>query len=193
MSTVKIAQTTHPVLDLIKNRWSPRSFMQEEIEQKDLETLLEAASWAPSAMNEQPWEYIYAHRGTAGFETIKKCLLPGNAPWAKEAAVLLVSIARTIYTANQKENTVALHDVGMANAQLILQAQSMNIYGHMMGGFDREQLNAVLQLTREQYPICVIALGYLDIPDKLEEPFRSRELQARQRKSVQAFSRVLAS
>ncbi len=191
MSTIKIAQTIHPVLDLIRNRWSPRSFMQEEIEQKDLETLLEAASWAPSAVNEQPWEYIYAHRGSVGFETIKNCLLPGNASWAKAAAVLLVSVARTVYTANQKENTAALHDVGMANAQLLLQAQSMNIYGHIMGGVDREKLIFTLGLNAQQYAIGVIALGYLDIPDKLEEPFKTRELQPRQRKFLNEFSRSL--
>jgi nitroreductase len=165
--------------------------MQEEIDQKDVDTLLEAASWAPSAMNEQPWEYVYAHRGTRGFEMLKNSLLPGNSPWAKEAAVLLVSIARTIYTANQKTNASALHDVGMANAQLILQAQSMNIYGHMMGGFDQEKLRSVLSLSDQQQAICVIALGYLDIPEKLEEPFKARELQARQRKSLNEFSKSL--
>jgi nitroreductase len=190
---IKTAQTQYPVIDLIKNRWSPRSFMQEEIDQKDVNTLLEAASWAPSAMNEQPWEYIYAHRGTAGFETLKNCLLPGNSPWAKDAAVLLVSMARTMYTANQKINASALHDVGMANAQLLLQAQAMNIYGHMMGGFDQEKLRSALSLQEHQQAICVIALGYLDIPEKLEEPFKTRELQARQRKSLQEIAKELAS
>jgi nitroreductase len=188
---IKTAQTNYPVIDLIKNRWSPRSFMQEEIDQKDVNTLLEAASWAPSAMNEQPWEYIYAHRGTAGFETLKNCLLPGNSSWAKDAAVLLVSMARITHTANQKTNVSALHDVGMANAQLMLQAQAMNIYGHMMGGFDQEKLRSALSLQEHQQAIGVIALGYLDVPDKLEEPFKTREQQARQRKSLEEFSKEL--
>jgi len=192
MDTIKTAQTLFPVLDLIKNRWSARSFMQEEIEQHDLDTVIEAASWAPSAMNEQPWEYIYAHRGTAGFDVLANCLLAGNFPWAKEAAVLVVSIARTVYASNQKQNTVALHDVGLANAYLILQAQSMNIYSHMMGGFDAEKLKLALDLNDQQKAICVIALGYLDIPEKLEEPFKGRETQARSRKSLREFSTQLS-
>ena len=131
-------------------------------------------------------------RITKLFDVIKNCLLSGNLPWAKEAAVLVVSIARTHYTANQKQNTVALHDLGLANAHLILQAQSMNIYSHIMGGFDAEKLRLVLNLNDQQQAICIIALGYLDIPEKLEEPFKGRETQARSRKSLHEFSANLS-
>lgn len=192
MKTVKTAHTFHPVIDLIKNRWSPRSFFQEEIEQNDLNTILEAASWAPSANNEQPWHYIYAHRGSAGYETLKNALAPANAAWAKDAAVLIAAIARKTFAANDTANRSAMHDLGLANAHLLLQASSMNIYGHLMGGFDREKLTADLGLTTDQDAVCLIALGFLDVPEKLEEPLRSRETQARQRKALEEITTHLS-
>lgn len=192
MSHIKIANTFHPVIDLIKNRWSPRSFFQEEIEQNDLDTILEAASWAPSANNEQPWQYICAHRGTQGFETLKSCLVPANAAWAKDASVLIAAITRKTFSATAKENRTAMHDLGMANAQLLLQALSMNIYGHLMAGFDREKLIADLSLTTDQDPVCVIALGFLDVAEKLDEPLLTREKQVRQRKALENFTTYLS-
>jgi nitroreductase len=192
MKTIKTAHTFHPVIDLIKNRWSPRSFFQEEIEQNDLDTILEAASWAPSANNEQPWYYIYAHRGTAGYETLKSALVPANAAWAKDAAVLIAAVARKTFAANEMPNRSAMHDLGMANANLLLQALSMNIYGHLMGGFDREKLTVDLGLTTDQDAVCIIALGFIDVPEKLEEPLRTRETQARQRKALEEFTTRLS-
>ncbi|MDB5272855.1 MAG: nitroreductase [Chitinophagaceae bacterium] len=191
MSTIKTAQTQHPVLDLIKKRWSPRSFFQEEMEQADLDTILEAASWAASANNEQPWQYVYAHRGTEGYETLKSCLNPMNQTWAKDSAVLIAAIARKTF-ASGDDNKWALHDLGMANAQLLLQALSMNIYGHPMAGFNREKLSELLSLNEQQEAVCMIALGFLDIPDKLDEPLRSRETQVRQRKPLTAFTTLLS-
>jgi len=191
MAHIKIAQTQTPVIDLIKNRWSPRSFMQEEIEQADIDTLLEAASWAPSANNEQPWQYIYAQRGTAGFDLIKNCLNGANASWAKDASVLLVSIARKTFAGNQQENHSAMHDLGMSNMYLLTQALSMNIYGHMMGGFDKPKLTEALGLNSDQEIACVMALGFLDIPEKLEEPFKGRETSARSRKPSSDFAKQL--
>ncbi len=192
MKTIKTANTFHPVIDLIKNRWSPRSFFQEEIEQNDLDTILEAASWAPSANNEQPWHYIYAHRGTAGYETLKSCLVPTNAAWAKDAGVLIATIARKTFAATEKENKTAMHDVGMANTNLVLQALSMNIYAHLMGGFDREKLTADLGLTTDQEPVCLIALGFLDVAEKLDEPLRTRETAVRQRKALEEITTHLS-
>jgi nitroreductase len=192
MKHIKVANTSHPVLEWIKNRWSPRSFFQEEIEQSDLDTILEAASWAASANNEQPWHYVYAHRGTSGYENLLETLNPSNAVWAKDAAVLVAAIANTKFSVTGKENVAAFHDVGMANAQLLLQALSMNIYGHPMGGFDKIKLAERLHLAEDQVPVCMIALGFLDVPEKLEEPLRTRETQVRQRKSIQEISTQLS-
>lgn len=187
MSHIKIANTKHDVLDLIKNRWSPRSFSDQVIPEKDLHTMLEAAGWAASANNEQPWQYFYASKNHDGFAEIADSLLSGNKPWAQHADVLLVAVARKTYEANQKENSSALHDLGMANAHLLLQASVLGIYGHMMGGFDKSKIEKTLGLTENQEAVIVIALGYLDEADKLEEPYKTREITPRVRKPLSDF------
>ncbi|WP_297090452.1 nitroreductase family protein [uncultured Draconibacterium sp.] len=176
--------TIHPLLE---KRWSPRSFSAEPVSAEDVNKIFAGASWAASAMNEQPWQYVYALRGTPGFDTLWACLLPGNQPWAKKAAALFASLQRNTYEKNDKPNRFALHDVGMANAQLLLQAGAKGIYGHLMGGFDSEKLSTVLNLKENVSPVCMGALGYLGEPDDLEEPYRSRELAPRTRKALEEF------
>ncbi|MBE9464034.1 nitroreductase family protein [Dyadobacter subterraneus] len=187
MSHIKIANTEHDVLDLIKNRWSPRSFSDKVIPENDLHTILEAAGWAASANNEQPWQYYYASKGHDGFVQITESLAGGNKPWAQHADVLIVSVARKTFEANQSENGAAMHDLGMANAHLLLQASALNIYSHMMGGFDKAKISETLDLTENQFPVAIIALGYLDEAEKLEEPFKTRELSPRVRKPLNEF------
>jgi nitroreductase len=188
---IKEAKTSYPVIDLIRKRWSARSFSGKNISQNDLNTILEAASWAPSANNEQPWQYYYAFHGSENFQKLWECLLPGNQPWTKNASVLIAAVARKTYAANQKENPVAIHDLGMANSQLFLQATAMNIYGHPMAGFDKAKLSDFLHLNDQQEAVCMIALGYLDNPEKLEEPFKTREISPRQRKPLEEFATKL--
>ena len=183
--SIKIAKTKHDVIEVIKNRWSARSFSDKTISETDLHTLFEAASWAFSANNAQPWEYIYAHReDSAGFDKLHSCLMGGNQPWTKNAAVLMAVLAHKKLE-NGHENKAAKHDVGSANATLMLQATSMNIYGHVMGGFDANKAIETLSINTEVYePVVFIALGYLDDAEKLEEPFKSRELTPRTRKPL---------
>ncbi len=183
----KAAVTVNPVNQLIRERWSARSFSEKQISQEDLNTLFEAASWAASAGNEQPWEYIYAKQGTPGFDLLWDCLLPGNQPWTKNANVLVVAIARQNFAGNGKANIAALHDTGMANAHLFLQATELGLVAHPMGGFDRDKLTQALQLKVTEAIACVIALGYLGSPDQLDEPFKSRELTPRVRKPITEF------
>ena len=114
-------------------------------------------------------------------------LFDGNKVWAQHADVLVVAVARKTYEANKTENVTALHDLGMANAHLLLQASHLGIYSHMMGGFDHAKISEVLGLTHDQEPVAMIALGYLDEADKLEEPFKTRELSPRVRKPLEAF------
>ena len=187
MDHIKIANTKHDVLDLIKNRWSPRSFSDKVIPENDLNTILEAASWAASANNEQPWQYYYASKSSNGFARIADSLFGGNKPWAQHADVLIVAVARKTYEANQTENPTALHDLGMANAHLLLQASELDIYGHMMGGFDKAKISETLGLSDTQTAVAIIALGYRDEAEKLEEPFKTRELTPRVRKPLSEF------
>jgi nitroreductase len=184
---IKRATTDYPVMDILKNRWSPRSFSDESISENNLATLFEAASWAPSSRNEQPWMYIYAHRSDKAFQKFINCLMPGNEPWAKNAAILVISIARKQFS-NGKENRTYMHDTGLANMQLVLQAFNMNIYAHMMAGFDMNKTKESFQIPDELDIICFMALGYLDSPEKLPEPYKTREQNKRTRYMLSEFT-----
>lgn len=185
--TQKAPQTKTEVHPLIQKRWSPRAFANRSITDEQMEELFEAASWAASAFNEQPWRYVYAHRGTAAFEQLAAALSPGNKDWAAKAAVLVVSLQKQNYSHNGKTNYWSMHDTGMANAQLLLQAAYRDIYGHAMAGFDSDQIIDFLDLEDDRSPVCMLALGYLGQPESLPEPLRQRELAKRHRRPVSDF------
>ncbi len=188
---MKTAITQYPVLDLIRERWSPRSFTPDMISETDMNTLLEAASWAFSGGNMQPWFYLYAHRGTSGFEKILNCLSGGNQAWAGNAAVLMVTLAKKERDPG-KPNLWSKHDLGAANMNLILQALSMNIYGHLMGGFDAGKVVDSLDVDPTVYePVACMALGYRGDPEQLEESQRERELAPRTRKVIAEISQKI--
>jgi nitroreductase len=135
-------------------------------------------------MNEQPWRYLYAHHtDQPAFQQLVDCLLPGNQPWAQHAPVLIVALAKTHFD-NGTANPAALHDVGMANANLILEATALGLHGHFMGGFDRAKVQELFQLPAGLQPVVMLALGYLGDAAQLEEPFLSRETAPRQRKPL---------
>jgi len=184
MSHHKIASTQHDVIDLIKNRWSPRSFSAKELTEANIHTILEAGTWAPSANNSQPWKFIYALRGTPGFDKLLSVLAPGNQPWAKNAAALVAAIGiRETPDTNQKIHYY-MHDVGMATSYLLLQALEMGVHGHVMAGFSKPNLAEIAALPANEEPVSIIALGYADDPEKLEEPYKTRELTPRSRNPI---------
>jgi nitroreductase len=180
--------TTYPVHELIRQRWSPRAFSAQQVAPEALEQVLEAASWAFSAMNEQPWRYIYAHKSdTEAFNRLLSCLLPANQAWAKHAPVLILSLVKTHYD-NGTLNRTAMHDVGAANATLFLEATALGLHGHVLGGFDMARTREVLNLPESLEPVAFISLGYVGTPDQLDEPFRARETAARKRKPLVEFA-----
>jgi len=190
-SEQKKAKTIFPVLELLRERWSPRSFAPDPISEIQMNTLLEAASWSFSASNLQPWYYYYSHRGTSGFDTMLSCLAPGNQVWAKNAAVLMVSLAKK-YREPGKPNIWSKHDLGAANMSLVLQAQSMNIHGHLMAGFDSGKIVETIGIDASAYePVACIALGYRGDPEKLDSPLRERELEVRTRKPITEIAQKL--
>ncbi len=191
MNTIKAAHTRYPVMDVIKDRWSTRAFSGETISIEELNTLFEAASWAPSANNEQPWIYYYADKNAPGFQDLWNCLTPGNQPWTTNASVLLVACIRKTFDKTGKHNGSAEHDLGLANSHLLLQAISMNIYGHIMGGFDRNKVSEYLELSENIHPAFMLALGKLGNPESLEEPYKSRELAPRSRKQLEEIAIAL--
>ncbi len=191
---IKAAPTKHAVHPLIRKRWSPRAFADRPLSEAQMHTLLEAASWAASSYNEQPWQYRYAHRrDTQGFQRLLRCIKEGNRQWAASAAVLVLSLARTEFGKNGRPNRHYLHDTGAANTTLLLQAASMDIYGHMMAGFDSDKTVAEFSLPGTVEPVCFMALGYLGDPEQLEPPLREREMKPRSRKPLPAFTQKIVS
>lgn len=184
MSDIKKANTKFEVIDIIKNRWSARSFSDKAITEETMQTLLEAASWSFSANNEQPWRYAVAYKGTPLFEKFFNLLMGGNQPWCKNAAALVLSLGKKTYTSNGQVNSAMMHDVGSANMLLTLQANAMGIYTHVLGGYDAKKTVEVFNLDEDLVPVYMIALGYLDQADKLEEPFKTREITPRSRKGL---------
>ncbi len=181
----KTAATTHPdVHALIRHRWSPRAFTDQPLPPATVDTLFEAASWAASASNHQPWRFVYAHRADeADFQRLLACLNPSNQTWAQHAAVLVLALAQTTLPTG-KPNDWARHDVGAATTTLLLQATALGIYGHVMAGFDADKVRAAFALPPELTPVTFTALGYLGSADQLAEPNRTRELEPRTRKPI---------
>lgn len=188
LNKLKQAKTEKDVHELIRKRWSPRAFSDRMIEQEDLEEIFEAASWAASAFNEQPWQYYYAHNNTPGFDLLWDCLADGNKTWTKSAAVLFVALYRKTYKKNGKHNNTAMHDLGMANAQLLLQAVHRDIYGHLMAGFLPEKVKENLNAGDDFVPVCMGVLGYPGNVNQLAEAYKSLETEKRNRKPVKDFA-----
>ncbi len=184
----KTPSTQFSVHPLITKRWSARSFSDRAIEEADLMSLFEAAGWAASSMNEQPWKYLYAYSDDPAFDIFWNCLMDGNKPWARNASVLVLSLARKSFRKNQEHNRHAMYDTGAANTNLLLQAAELDIYGHQMGGFHMEKTIADFGVSEEWEPAVFIALGYLDDPENLDEPFKSRELTPRSRMATDEFT-----
>ncbi len=176
------------ILDTIKNRRSIRAFSDQPVEGEKIKALFEAARWAPSAMNEQPWQYIYATREDERlYHLIGETLMPGNRIWALKAPLLIVSLARKTFLDNGSHNSSALHDTGMANYALSLQATEMGICTHMMGGFDHDLLRKNLNVPEDLQPVVVIAAGYPGDLKDLPENLRQREFSMRNRKKPGEF------
>jgi nitroreductase len=192
MENTKIPKTQFGVAPWITARWSARSFTDKKIEPETLFRLFEAASWSASSMNEQPWRYIYAYRGTKSFDMMHEVLMAGNQPWAKDASVLIISLAKINFDRNDKPNRHHMHDAGAANTTLLLQAAQDGILGHMMGGFDMEQTIEKFNIDTTKWEIaCLIALGYPGNPESLDEPYKTREQSERTRNAISTFTEHL--
>lgn len=172
------------VHNLIEERWSPRAFEDKSVEEEQLQALFEAARWAPSAMNEQPWRFIYATKeDKENFDRLFSCLLEGNS-WARNASALFLTIAKTNYDYNGNPNSLALHDVGLATGNLLLQATDLGLHIHLMGGFNAEKAREVLGIPEGFVPVSMGAIGYAGDPESLSETLKAREVAPRKRKSL---------
>src|SRR6185436_6826024 len=140
----KPAPTDYPVEEIIRRRWSPRSFAEQPVEPDKLRSLLEAARWAPSSFNEQPWSYIIATKDKPDeFAQLLSCLVEKNQQWAQLAPVLMVSVAKLNFEKNGKPNRHAFHDVGLAVANMIVQATAFGLFVHQMAGFSPDKVREI--------------------------------------------------
>lgn len=184
----KHATADAPIHELIARRWSPRAFSEQPVEAAKLRSLFEAARWAPSSNNEQPWRFLVATKETpAEFDRLLACLLEGNRKWAFRAPVLILSVAGLQFEDNDKPNRHAYHDVGMAAENLVLQATSMGLFAHQMAGFDAEKARADCSIPTGFDPVAMIAVGYPGDPALLPDYLREREAKPRERQPVGDF------
>ncbi len=189
----RTAQTSAPILESLSNRWSPRAFdANHEFPEGALRGIFEAARWAPSANNVQPWHFIVARRGTEGFAQIAESLVGFNQAWAGSASALLVAVAET---ADEEGNARpwAHYDLGQAMAHLSVQAQSEGIYVHQMGGFDPAALKAAFNLGENQVAVTVSTLGTIaESADHLPEMLQERETAPRERRPLEDIVTIAA-
>lgn len=172
-------QPDHPVADQFVARWSPRAFSDAEMTEADLKPLLEAARWAPSASNIQPWRLVWGLRGDAGFAAILDCLAPSNQAWAKHAAALVVVASKTTKAApnaaTEEPNPWHAFDAGAAWMSLALQAHLTGWAAHAMGGFDQARLAAAVGLPEDHALHAVVAIGRQGDAAQLSETLQARE------------------
>lgn len=175
--------TTPGMHPLLADRSSPRSYDPDHtLSDAELRAVLEAARWAPSSMNRQPWRFVVARRGTQVHRAVMESLAAGNQVWAKDASVLVVAIAER--SRDGQPIGTADYDLGLAVAQLALQAHAQGLHAHQMGGFDRGLLADVLGLDPHLAPVVVVALGRRDHHDRLPDDLRRRETAPRVRRPL---------
>ena len=183
----KPASIDVPIHELIRERWSPRAFSDKSVPGEILRSLFEAARWAPSSNNEQPWAYLVATKEDAeNFAKMVGVLVEFNADWAKHAPVLALSVAH-LKTWDGKPNRVALHDIGSASAQLTFEANSRGLFVHQMAGFHAEKAREAFGIRADWEPVAAMAIGYPGDPDSLSQKLRERELAPRARKPLKEF------
>lgn len=183
----KPAVLDYPIHDLLRRRWSPRAFSPEPVPKEALRSILEAARWAPSASNRQPWHFIVAEKADkTGFERMLSCLDEGNQVWCKDVPVLLLNIARTVVEGG-KPNNYALHDCGQAAAHLTVQAATLGLYVHQMAGIEPDRIRALYAVPADYQPLTAIALGYIGKPEMLNDKLKARELAPRERRPQADF------
>lgn len=177
----KPADTQFPIHELIRRRWSPRAFADRPVTAAQLGSLLEAARWAASSNNEQPWRFLVVTKAQPeAFAALLACLASGNQVWARQAPVLMLTVAKLTFE-NGTPNRHAFHDVGQAAASMAIQATAMGLVIHQMAGFSVEAARTAFAIPADYEPVAAIAIGYQAEAATLPEPFRARETAPRAR------------
>jgi nitroreductase len=187
IESLKHAPGVAGMVEPILNRWSPRAYADRDVSAEDLKKGFEAARWAASSSNEQPWRFLVGRRGDETFKKILDALVPGNQVWAKNAPVLILSVARKHYAHNGHVNRHYWHDTGAAMANFAVQITALGLHSHSMAGFDHDKAQAAFEIPDDFETVAVTAAGYFGDPDTLPDELRKREGQPRERKDLREF------
>jgi nitroreductase len=184
----KKAVTDSPIHELLAARWSPYAFQDRPVPEADLRALFEAARWAPSSYNEQPWSYIVATKEIPEqFEHLLSCLVEGNQIWAQAAPVLALGIVRLRLARNDQVNRAAVHDLGLAAGNLLVEATARGLFVHQMIGILPDKARELFAIPAGCEAWTGLAIGYRAEPTQLPEALQVRELTPRQRKPLSQF------
>lgn len=188
MNHIKHAATDHPIERNISERWSPYAFSDKDVSDADLLSLFEAARWAASSYNAQPWSYLVAKKSDPeGYARALSCLVEANQAWAQQAPVLALGCTQLNFEHNGKPNAAAVHDLGLASANLSFEATARGLVVHQMIGIDPDRVREVYQLPQDIRPLTALAIGYAAAAEVLPENLRNRDLAPRTRKLLSAF------
>jgi nitroreductase len=181
-------KTDYPIQEIIADRWSPYSFDDRPVPDDDLRSLFEAARWAPSCFNEQPWYYIVARKKDGKeYDRMLSCLVETNQVWARNAPVLAVGITRLNFVRNDKPNRSAMHDLGLASMSLVFEATARGISVHQMIGIVPDRVRELYRVPEGHEPLTGLAIGYAAGPERLPVHLRERDLARRPRKPLKDF------
>jgi nitroreductase len=188
VNDLKQAPADDRILPVIRQRWSPRSFADRDVNPADLKTIFDAVRWTASSYNEQPWRYFVGTRGSETYRKIFESMGEFNQRWANSAPVLILNVARTKFSHNETPNPVALYDLGASAATLCYEAMYIGLFTHQMAGYDRDVARRLFNVPDDYIFGAVIALGYLGEPSALpNEQYVSQEVAPRKRKEVREF------
>ncbi len=181
----KLADTEYPIHKLLKKRWSPRAFSEKSIDTELLNQLFEAARWAPSSYNEQPWRFIVARKNdTEAYEKLASVMNEFNQSWAMDAPVLVLALTKTTFGLDGRDNPHAGHDLGQAIAHLTFEATKNDLYVHQMAGISPEKARELYDISNDYNPMTMFAIGYKGQPESLDEKMQKQETSPRIRKDL---------
>jgi len=185
---IKNATSDHPILKLLAERWSPYGFEDRPVPEADLRSLFEAARWAASSYNEQPWNYLVATReDSPEFARLLSCLVEANQAWAKAAPVLALGVVSLQFAKNQQDNRAAVHDLGLAAGNLSVEATARGLSVHQMIGILPDKAREIYQIPEHFEAWTAMAIGYKAAPTILADALKERDLAPRQRRPLGKF------
>lgn len=178
------------MLELIKSRRSPRGFFDKSVSEEDLMKMFDAARWAASSYNGQPWRFIYAakDKNPELYETLLNIMVEFNQAWAKAAPVLMLTMARVKYEHNEEDYKHSWHDLGLAMGNMAIMGESLGISMHIMGGFDADKARKDLNIPEKLEPVTMVAIGYGGMPGNLPLDIYKMEQVPRVRKEIEEIA-----